>query len=241
MSFSLIPFILISGILFLVTTPIQGENIQPSQSFSNSPAQDQKLASATSSSSSQKNSSNSSQNSTNSSTQNNSQRTETYINQFLPSFKLNYPKEWKMETNTKTSGFYANLLIREIYLKKNNSQLKITLSPIVPTGCSGGPESDYPNQIQVGKFKRYFYETAEKKAYYYSKYTRCDLPNQIKSNIKPKDALPAKNENNTVDTAYFQEFISNETIDFIASFELISNTPQEILESDEIVKNSILE
>lgn len=107
----------------------------------------------------------------------------------------------------------------------------------MPTGCSGGNESDYPNQIQVGKFKRYPYENDGKKIYYYDKTPGCNLPNKIKSSIQPKDAVKTEG-----DEKYFREFVDKyTTINFVASFELTSNNPTEIVEGDEIIKNSVLE
>lgn len=44
--------------------------------------------------------------------------TQIYTNEFLPNFRLNYPKDWKIETKTKSNGFYQNILTREILLKK---------------------------------------------------------------------------------------------------------------------------
>jgi hypothetical protein len=189
MPFSLIPFILISGILFLVTTPIQQQNTQPNQSFSSSQSQNQKLASTTSSSSSQKSSSNSSQktNCTPTKPPISSEKLQTYTNPSYPNLKINYDNSWKMECTSQKARFYENILVYKVILKKNNSELNFNFAPIIPTGCSGGEES--PGLADLGQFKRYktgenpYNKEDESNSYYYSKSSFCNLANKIKSNI----------------------------------------------------------
>lgn len=169
--------------------------------------------------------------------------TQTYQNKFLPNFKLNYPKDWKLETRTiPSSGFYSNILVREIVLTKNNSNIIINLAPIVPTGCSDTEE--VPILADLGKFKRYkasknpYNGRDETNDYYYSKVSYCNLDSKIKSNIQAKDARGTSKEGDQ----YFKNFIKNyETIDFILSANLESNSLTEIKEADEIIKNSIFE
>lgn len=151
MSFSLIPFILISGMLFLVTTPIQGENIQINQSFSSSQAQDQKLASATSSS--QKNSSNSSQkvNCTPTNTPASTEKLQTYTNPSYPNLKINYDNSWKMEIKDNQTPYYKNLLEREIILNKNDSKLIFSLFPVTGMGGLEMGDNGYYTKTEIGR------------------------------------------------------------------------------------------
>ena len=169
--------------------------------------------------------------------------TQTYQNEFLPNFKLNYPKDWKMETITKPTNIYQNILRREIILTKNDSKMIINLGPIIPIGCSGIEE--VPILADLGKYKRYktqenpYNDKNESNDYFYSNYGFCDLNNKVKSNIQAKDA---KEKGQSENNQWFKDFVKNyETIDFILSANLESNSPTEIKEADEIIKNSILE
>jgi len=169
--------------------------------------------------------------------------TQIYTNEFLPNFKLNYPEDWKMETTTKPTNIYQNILRREIILTKNNSKMIINLGPIIPTGCSGGEE--IPALANLGNFKRYkvlenpYNEDSEVDQYYYSKWSICNLENRIKSSIKGRDA---KEKGELENSQWFKDFVSQyETIDFILSANLESNSQIEIKEADEIIKNSVLE
>ena len=169
--------------------------------------------------------------------------TQTYQNEFLPNFKLNYPKDWKLETTTKPTNIYQNILRREIVLTKNDSKMIINLGPIIPTGCSGIEE--VPILADLGKYKRYktqenpYNDKNESNDYFYSNYGFCDLNNKVKSNIQAKDA---KEKGQSENNQWFKDFVKNyETIDFILSANLESASPTEIKEADEIIKNSILE
>jgi hypothetical protein len=120
MPFSLIPLILISGMLFLMTTPIQQQSTQPTQSFSSSAnskspylggavgggsfSQSQTTISAISS---QSTSSNSSQKVNYSATNppTFTEKLQTYINPSYPNLKINYDNSWEMECTSQKARF----------------------------------------------------------------------------------------------------------------------------------------
>jgi hypothetical protein len=63
-------------------------------------------------------------------------KTQTYINEYFPDFKLVYPEDWKFSTET-SDGSYKGLANRFVYLTKNSYKITVQLTPF-QIGCGGG-------------------------------------------------------------------------------------------------------
>jgi hypothetical protein len=62
-------------------------------------------------------------------------KTQTYTNQYFPDFKLVYPEDWKLTSDTK-EGSLKGLLNNFVYLNKNSYKITIQLTPF-QIGCGG--------------------------------------------------------------------------------------------------------
>jgi len=246
MPFSLIHFVLISGMLFLATTPIQSENIQTNQSFSSSQIQDQKLASTTSSSSSQK------VNCTPTNLPTSTEKLQTYTNPNYPNLKINYDNSWKIETESSLYRNYEELCQGKITLSKNNSKLTFELKPEIPVGCDPlHDEKVYSLNSKIERVYSFDVDPSDHNKiiepnpnqYYYRKVVSTDncwgdsslklKTNVIYNELSDKDKV--------LNSPKRDLLVKNGFLYYVAYTSLNSSNPTEILQADEIIKNSVLE
>jgi hypothetical protein len=166
----------------------------------------------------------------------------SYTNQYYPNLNIRYDDSWTFETSTAKSSTLANLLERQIILKKGDSILTISMYPLhVPSGCGGYQDGTYEIANIADKMVRIHDTFQNRYVYNYENPDpSCALSNISNTDIKLSDVRPTSDY-----ASFFEEFkkvhnqVSNDGTTVYNYYITLETTNESyIAEADQIIRQS---
>jgi hypothetical protein len=157
----------------------------------------------------------------------------SYTNQFYPDLELVYDDSWDFETTTADS-IYPELLVRRLFLRRNDSFLEVIIQPYQEYSCDSDSFGNYePVSTFFESLERYVFTDGEYRYTWSSGDFDASCPRTF--------LLPLQSNINAADIPSYQAMYPNDPqVISLVEVRMVSDNLEDIADLDDIVRRSVL-